>query len=119
MSQVRVRRRATKACLGCRERKVRCDVVICGPPCTNCYLDGKSCIITQRMNKRRRPQSPDVLWDVSGSSFSPLRAKKTSNSPEHLERGVAGVSTAWTCRHIVGTRHFSLATVTRRAFEID
>ncbi|CCT72854.1 related to cutinase transcription factor 1 beta [Fusarium fujikuroi IMI 58289] len=90
MSQVRVRRRATKACLGCRERKVRCDVVICGPPCTNCYLDGKSCIITQRMNKRRRPQSPDVLWDVSGSSFSPLRAKKTSNSPEHLERGVAG-----------------------------
>src|SRR6266487_668719 len=33
-----VKRRAPKACCCCRARKVRCDVVDNGAPCTNCRL---------------------------------------------------------------------------------
>ncbi|KAM5374839.1 hypothetical protein ACJZ2D_006333 [Fusarium nematophilum] len=48
------KRRASKACLSCRQRKVRCDVETDNPPCTNCRLDGVSCI-TKKSNRGRRP----------------------------------------------------------------
>lgn len=47
-----VKRRASKACCCCRARKVRCDVVESGSPCTNCRLDQVECIVTE--SKRRR-----------------------------------------------------------------
>ena len=47
-----VKRRASKACCCCRSRKVRCDVVENGSPCTNCRLDQVECIVTE--SKRRR-----------------------------------------------------------------
>ncbi|OQU95790.1 Fungal Zn2-Cys6 binuclear cluster domain-containing protein [Cladophialophora immunda] len=56
------RRRATKACLPCRARKVRCDATIQYPdPCTNCQLDGKHCGIP---NKRLA-----ILSGQTGSVF--------------------------------------------------
>ena len=42
------RKRATKACLKCRRRKVRCDVTRTSAPCTNCRLDGDECVIARR-----------------------------------------------------------------------
>jgi hypothetical protein len=42
------RKRAPKACLACRARKVRCDVVVHGAPCTNCRLDGDECVVKER-----------------------------------------------------------------------
>lgn len=47
-----VKRRASKACHCCRSRKVRCDVVEGGIPCTNCRLDEVECVVTE--GKRRR-----------------------------------------------------------------
>lgn len=47
-----VKRRASKACCCCRARKVRCDVVENGSPCTNCRLDQVDCIVTE--SKRRK-----------------------------------------------------------------
>ena len=47
-----VKRRASKACCCCRARKVRCDVVENGSPCTNCRLDQVECIVTE--SKRRK-----------------------------------------------------------------
>jgi hypothetical protein len=47
-----VKRRASKACHCCRSRKVRCDVVESGIPCTNCRLDEVECVVTE--GKRRR-----------------------------------------------------------------
>jgi hypothetical protein len=38
-------RRAKIACIGCRNRKVRCDVTHRSAPCTNCFLDDKECVI--------------------------------------------------------------------------
>lgn len=47
-----IKRRASKACQCCRARKVRCNVVEHGAPCTNCRLDEVECIITE--SKRRK-----------------------------------------------------------------
>ncbi|KAJ4181910.1 hypothetical protein NW767_013997 [Fusarium falciforme] len=48
------KRRASRACLSCRNRKVRCDVVKGGVPCTNCRLDRIDCVVTES-NRGRRP----------------------------------------------------------------
>ncbi|KAK2024892.1 hypothetical protein LX32DRAFT_79543 [Colletotrichum zoysiae] len=42
------RKRALKACLSCRSRKVRCDVSVVSQPCTNCRLHEKNCLVTGR-----------------------------------------------------------------------
>jgi hypothetical protein len=47
----RIRKRAPKACLSCRSRKVRCDVSQRGRPCMNCYLDSESCVVTGRASR--------------------------------------------------------------------
>lgn len=44
-------RRSAKACLTCRKRKVRCDVLTAGIPCTNC-ADSNSCIVRAARNGR-------------------------------------------------------------------
>ncbi|KAH6995914.1 fungal-specific transcription factor domain-containing protein [Ilyonectria sp. MPI-CAGE-AT-0026] len=45
------RRRAHRACLECRKRKVRCDVVVEGQLCTNCRLDGRPCTVSDRRKR--------------------------------------------------------------------
>ncbi|KZF26500.1 hypothetical protein L228DRAFT_264886 [Xylona heveae TC161] len=67
-----VKRRASKACQCCRARKVRCNVVEHGAPCTNCRLDEVECIVAE--SKRRKK-----FWDKS-------EAKPTS-SPEGSVNG--------------------------------
>ncbi|KIW02265.1 uncharacterized protein PV09_06415 [Verruconis gallopava] len=46
-----IKRRASTACQACRARKVRCNVLENGPPCTNCRLDDVQCTIS--IGKRR------------------------------------------------------------------
>jgi hypothetical protein len=62
-----VKRRASKACHCCRSRKVRCDVVESGIPCTNCRLDEVECLVTE--GKRRRKSYVD--GDMLGHRHSP------------------------------------------------
>lgn len=50
-SQTKTRKRASKACLSCRARKVRCDVSQRGRPCMNCYLDSETCVVTGRASR--------------------------------------------------------------------
>ncbi|KAI1103601.1 fungal-specific transcription factor domain-containing protein [Jackrogersella minutella] len=52
----KMRKRAPKACLSCRSRKVRCDVSQRGRPCMNCYLDNETCVVTGRASRLRRGQ---------------------------------------------------------------
>ncbi|KAH7361727.1 fungal-specific transcription factor domain-containing protein [Plectosphaerella cucumerina] len=47
------RKRAPKACIMCRRRKVRCDVTRTGNPCTNCRLDSKQCEVIPRAKTRQ------------------------------------------------------------------
>ncbi|KAM5343923.1 hypothetical protein ACJ41O_012460 [Fusarium nematophilum] len=48
------RKRASKACLVCRRRKVRCNVDSVGIPCLNCKLDNETCAVAERAPKSIR-----------------------------------------------------------------
>ncbi|KAH6994674.1 fungal-specific transcription factor domain-containing protein [Fusarium venenatum] len=52
-SQQRTRpQRASWACLSCRVRKVKCDVVI-SSPCRNCRWDGTQCVVPRTRRSRK------------------------------------------------------------------
>ncbi|KAL2678478.1 hypothetical protein Neosp_009224 [[Neocosmospora] mangrovei] len=57
------KRRASRACLSCRGRKVRCDVTSRGAPCTNCRLDDVNCRLTES-NRGRVRTSVEAGEDV-------------------------------------------------------
>ncbi|CRK20361.1 hypothetical protein BN1708_012826 [Verticillium longisporum] len=68
------RRRSVKACLCCRHRKVRCNVSLLGPPCTNCHLDEKPCIVADRASRRRLPSIANTDYEAvfdTGKSSKP------------------------------------------------
>ncbi|KAK9777243.1 putative Zn(2)-C6 fungal-type domain-containing protein [Seiridium cardinale] len=67
----KVRKRAAKACLSCRARKVRCDVSQRGRPCMNCYLDSETCVVTGRASRFRRPDRPEENVQASHPPYDP------------------------------------------------
>ncbi|CEJ91706.1 hypothetical protein VHEMI07399 [[Torrubiella] hemipterigena] len=48
------KKRARKACSGCRARKVRCDVLIVGHPCTQCRDNEFECIVKERKKRQMK-----------------------------------------------------------------
>ncbi|WDK12444.1 fungal specific transcription factor domain-containing protein [Colletotrichum graminicola] len=46
------KRRAARACVSCRARKVRCDVVE-GAPCGNCRWDNVECIVQESRRRKK------------------------------------------------------------------
>lgn len=70
-------RRARVACEVCHERKVRCDGVANGFPCTNCRLDSKAC--TFRPSRRKRRPAPTIQENSPDADSSP------SPSPNALD----------------------------------
>ncbi|KAJ3543637.1 hypothetical protein NM208_g3468 [Fusarium decemcellulare] len=80
----KTRKRARKACLACRRRKVRCDVSQRGRPCANCHLDDEPCIVTGRASKYRRAQY-DVRDGIQASQppYAPLQNQ--DNNPASAE----------------------------------
>ncbi|PVH69031.1 hypothetical protein DL98DRAFT_661897 [Cadophora sp. DSE1049] len=81
-----IRRRARKACVACHKRKVRCDVMSRGNTCTNCRLDGITCVIRAGKRVRLKPLEPvdDVPVyhpaEISGTN-PPLEDMSTTISP--------------------------------------
>jgi len=55
--QARRRKRALRACLTCRARKVRCHVTVLGEPCTNCRFNEQECIMAEG-NSRKYKTNP-------------------------------------------------------------
>lgn len=81
-----VKRRASKACCCCRARKVRCDVVENGSPCTNCRLDQVECVVTE--SKRRKCVKSDCIIPVNQTDpcrKSRVEVENHSESPEAVE----------------------------------
>ncbi|KAK7223212.1 hypothetical protein V2G26_011215 [Clonostachys chloroleuca] len=81
----RKRKRSPRACLVCRSRKVRCDVLQKSRPCTNCTLDGKVCIVP---NGRRGK----MTWgdDVEQPSLQHVEeVADPNNARDHVERALA------------------------------
>ncbi|KAJ2986030.1 hypothetical protein NUW58_g5226 [Xylaria curta] len=69
------KRRAARACVSCRARKVRCDVVE-GAPCGNCRWDGVECIVQE---SRRRKLSIANCGTHRVTPFGPPNLQFTSS----------------------------------------
>lgn len=73
-----VKRRASKACQCCRSRKVRCDVVESGIPCTNCRLDEVECCVTEGKRRKKSIAETDLLHK------SPVESVEERDDPPHF-----------------------------------
>jgi hypothetical protein len=73
-----VRRRASRACLSCRSRKVRCDVTSEGTPCTNCRLDNVACRLTPSSRGRVRASTGSTTVPRAASSDTGERSQRSS-----------------------------------------
>ncbi|KAL2151863.1 hypothetical protein VTH82DRAFT_5047 [Thermothelomyces myriococcoides] len=76
------KRRAARACVSCRARKVRCDVVE-GAPCGNCRWDDVECIVQEsRRRKKNLPYNcgPAAVGTRAGSAEA-LRTKSIGAAP--------------------------------------
>ncbi|OAG39336.1 hypothetical protein AYO21_06352 [Fonsecaea monophora] len=76
-------KRASKACRSCRARKVRCDFVYTGAPCTNCKLDRVDCII------------PDRIGNKAGNGFTkpkPLEAAEPNGEHNNGRGDIDGLT---------------------------
>jgi hypothetical protein len=73
-----ITRRAGRACLNCRARKVKCNVEEQGQPCSNCLTDDVSC----RVQKSKRGRS---VWNQEETSLRclPLIRLYTSLHPDY------------------------------------
>ncbi|KKA27792.1 hypothetical protein TD95_003564 [Thielaviopsis punctulata] len=73
------KRRAARACVSCRARKVRCDVVE-GAPCGNCRWDGIECVVQE---SRRRKKNLSSVNGIPGPArrVSPAEVQPLSQSP--------------------------------------
>ncbi|EFY85565.1 Cutinase transcription factor 1 beta [Metarhizium acridum CQMa 102] len=65
------KRRAARACVSCRARKVRCDVVE-GAPCGNCRWDNVECIVQESRRRKKNLVTPSA--GGPGSAEAQLRA---------------------------------------------
>ncbi len=76
------KRRASRACGSCKARKVRCDVVKTGFPCTDCRNEGYECSIPERKKRRKtvRRASDDDEAEV-GASID--RRRRDSGLSQH------------------------------------
>uniref|UniRef100_A0A0B7KCW3 Zn(2)-C6 fungal-type domain-containing protein n=1 Tax=Bionectria ochroleuca TaxID=29856 RepID=A0A0B7KCW3_BIOOC len=76
--------RSRRACTACRSRKVRCDVLRAGAPCTNCRIGDLCCA----MVPRKRPKYPHRYDKPPGPACAQIslnrkrRAAKLGKSPE-------------------------------------
>ena len=77
------KRRASKACTCCRARKLKCDVLKNGLPCTRCQVDGFECTVEERKKRRRRldidTNSPRAVGSARNGD-----ATVPSSIPEHM-----------------------------------
>ncbi|KAL2861971.1 hypothetical protein BJX68DRAFT_14041 [Aspergillus pseudodeflectus] len=67
-------RRASRACVSCHQRKLRCDASFRGCPCTRCLQDGKeTCILREKLPRFSRNFYQNVLTGSPTSDERPTR----------------------------------------------
>ncbi|KAI0865727.1 fungal-specific transcription factor domain-containing protein [Xylaria cubensis] len=64
------KRRAARACVSCRARKVRCDVVE-GAPCGNCRWDGVECIVQESRRRKKGLFDPNSTASHNANTCAP------------------------------------------------
>ncbi|KAL7797600.1 transcription factor CTF1 [Trichoderma ceciliae] len=68
------KRRAARACVSCRARKVRCDVVE-GAPCGNCRWDNVECIVQESRRRKKNLVTASIVGQGQ-SAEAQLRSKE-------------------------------------------
>ncbi|KAF5659165.1 cutinase transcription factor 1 beta [Fusarium heterosporum] len=86
------KRRAARACVSCRARKVRCDVVE-GAPCGNCRWDNVECVVQESRRRKKNLYTASTAGQ-SVSAEAQLRCKTTASNPTGSKVPGAGMSTA-------------------------
>ncbi|KAI1199862.1 hypothetical protein F5X97DRAFT_107850 [Nemania serpens] len=92
------KRRAARACVSCRARKVRCDVVE-GAPCGNCRWDGVECIVQESRRRKKslftNPINPNNCAPHHYHAEAHMLRAKTRPNPI----AIASVASAQHARH--------------------
>ncbi|KAB5545498.1 hypothetical protein GE09DRAFT_1131364 [Coniochaeta sp. 2T2.1] len=81
----RRRRRASKACLECRKRRVRCDVTRTASPCTTCRIYGSICTVVPRANALSKQPPETRPRTVDEFRLLELAKSPTESEAEGLE----------------------------------
>src|ERR1700712_2278296 len=84
--QPQKKQRAAIACTACHARKVRCNVVLVGQPCSNCQQDQEVCelhVSARGKHKRRRVirASGDVASSSPSNAILTSPSKTSSSAP--------------------------------------
>ncbi|KIW98272.1 uncharacterized protein Z519_01856 [Cladophialophora bantiana CBS 173.52] len=83
----RRKRRSTRACILCQQRKVRCDLIQGGPPCTNCRLDQVLCELgpsKRRRTKHVLPGSEGTNDAAVAATRHPLQSPQEQSTANHV-----------------------------------
>ncbi|KAL7816378.1 hypothetical protein V8C44DRAFT_286131 [Trichoderma aethiopicum] len=72
------KRRAARACVSCRARKVRCDVVE-GAPCGNCRWDNVECIVQESRRRKKNLVTPSIVGQGQSTEAQLLSKAPPSN----------------------------------------
>ncbi|KAK2594929.1 Cutinase transcription factor 1 beta [Conoideocrella luteorostrata] len=87
------KRRAARACVSCRARKVRCDVVE-GAPCGNCRWDNVECIVQESRRRKKNLATASAVGPTGGSAEAQLRCKTTSTTAPSSAMATPPLSTS-------------------------
>ncbi|RYP85408.1 hypothetical protein DL769_000961 [Monosporascus sp. CRB-8-3] len=79
------KRRAARACVSCRARKVRCDVVE-GAPCGNCRWDNVECIVQESRRRKKNLLDSNLSSNTApqSSEAHPVQLKAKTSAPVNI-----------------------------------
>ncbi|RYO79364.1 hypothetical protein DL766_008214 [Monosporascus sp. MC13-8B] len=79
------KRRAARACVSCRARKVRCDVVE-GAPCGNCRWDNVECIVQESRRRKKNLFDSTLSNNTAPQSAEthPIQLKAKTSAPVNI-----------------------------------
>lgn len=98
------KRRAARACVSCRARKVRCDVVE-GAPCGNCRWDNVECVVQESRRRKKNLFDPN-----SGArTHAHSKAEVHHKTQQHIASNPVNISPATDLRR---PSEISIATTT-------
>lgn len=88
-------RRSSRACISCNGRKIRCDVSVDRPQCSNCVKDRQPCVVRERKQRRSKRH---VQPNESGSN--PDHGPVIQNSANTVHNGDSLVATSYNRGHM-------------------
>ncbi|KAF5709071.1 cutinase transcription factor 1 beta [Fusarium mundagurra] len=85
-----VKKRALRACVSCRDRKVRCDVVNGGVPCTNCRLDDVDCVLKASNRGKHNPSRRQARSSLASNATATRASSPHANVNTDADTAASG-----------------------------